>query len=431
MKNLLVAQSGGPSAAINATITGVIDAGIESGRVGHVYGALNGIKGVLNENFVNLDEVCDTKEKRDLLAITPAAALGSCRWKLGNPKENAEEFEEIIRILRKNDIGYFIYTGGNDSMDTVYKLSVYCEEHNIDDIKVMGAPKTIDNDLGETDHCPGFGSAAKFIATAFTEIACDCFVYDVPSVTIVEVMGRNAGWLTAASALARIEQGDLLAREHYIKGNLRLVLSIIQRFSGSSENADDLFQVGCIGLMKAIDNFDRNLNVKFSTYAVPMIIGEVKRYLRDNHSMRVSRSLRDTAYKAINAREVLTKKLNHEPTIDVIAKEIDMKKEDVLFALDAIATPLSLYEPVYQDGGDTLYLMDQVKDKKNKEDSWVESIALKEAMEHLPDREYDIIKMRFFEGKTQTEVADEIAISQAQVSRLEKNALKHMKNHLV
>ena len=205
MKNLLVAQSGGPSAAINATITGVIDAGIESGRVGHVYGALNGIKGVLNENFVNLDEVCDTKEKRDLLAITPAAAIGSCRWKLGNPKENAEEFEEIIRILRKNDIGYFIYTGGNDSMDTVYKLSVYCEEHNIDDIKVMGAPKTIDNDLGETDHCPGFGSAAKFIATAFTEIACDCFVYDVPSVTIVEVMGRNAGWLTAASALARIE----------------------------------------------------------------------------------------------------------------------------------------------------------------------------------------------------------------------------------
>ena len=208
MKNLLVAQSGGPSAAINATITGVIDAGIESGSVGHVYGALNGIKGVLNENFVNLDEVCDTKEKRDLLAITPAAALGSCRWKLGDPKENAEEFEEIIHILRKNDIGYFIYTGGNDSMDTVYKLSVYCEEHNIDDIKVMGAPKTIDNDLGETDHCPGFGSAAKFIATAFTEIACDCFVYDVPSVTIVEVMGRNAGWLTAASVLARKSVGD-------------------------------------------------------------------------------------------------------------------------------------------------------------------------------------------------------------------------------
>ena len=206
MKNMLVAQSGGPSAAINATITGVIDAGIASDQVGHVYGARNGIKGVLNENFVNLDEVCDTKEKRDLLSVTPAAALGSCRWKLKDPKENAEEFEEIIRILRKNNIGYFVYTGGNDSKDTVYKLSIYCKENNIDDIKVMGAPKTIDNDLGETDHCPGFGSAAKFIATAFTEIACDCFVYDVPSVTIVEVMGRNAGWLTASSALARTEE---------------------------------------------------------------------------------------------------------------------------------------------------------------------------------------------------------------------------------
>lgn len=206
MKNMLVAQSGGPSAAINATITGVIDAGIASDQVGHVYGARNGIKGVLNENFVNLDEVCDTKEKRDLLSVTPAAALGSCRCKLKDPKENAEEFEEIIRILRKNNIGYFVYTGGNDSMDTVYKLSIYCKENNIDDIKVMGAPKTIDNDLGETDHCPGFGSAAKFIATAFTEIACDCFVYDVPSVTIVEVMGRNAGWLTASSALARTEE---------------------------------------------------------------------------------------------------------------------------------------------------------------------------------------------------------------------------------
>ena len=206
MKNMLVAQSGGPSAAINATITGVIDAGIASDQVGHVYGARNGIKGVLNENFVNLDEVCDTKEKRDLLSVTPAAALGSCRWKLKDPTENAEEFEEIIRILRKNNIGYFVYTGGNDSMDTVYKLSIYCKENNIDDIKVMGAPKTIDNDLGETDHCPGFGSAAKFIATAFTEIACDCFVYDVPSVTIVEVMGRNAGWLTASSALARTEE---------------------------------------------------------------------------------------------------------------------------------------------------------------------------------------------------------------------------------
>lgn len=206
MKNLLVAQSGGPSAAINATISGVIDAGIASNQVGHVYGARNGIKGVLNENFINLDKACDTKEKRDLLAVTPAAALGSCRLKLKDPKENPEEFEEIIQVLRKNNIGYFVYTGGNDSMDTVYKLASYCKEHHIDDIKIMGAPKTIDNDLGETDHCPGFGSAAKFIATSFTEIACDCFVYDVPSVTIVEVMGRNAGWLTASAALARTEE---------------------------------------------------------------------------------------------------------------------------------------------------------------------------------------------------------------------------------
>lgn len=205
MKNMLVAQSGGPSAAINATITGVIDAGLASSRVEHVYGALNGIKGVLNENFVMLDDICRSPETRDLLAVTPAAALGSCRWKLKNPEEDQREFEEIIRILRKNNIGYFIYTGGNDSMDTVYKLSVYCREHGVDDIKIMGAPKTIDNDLGETDHCPGFGSAAKFIATAFTEIACDCYVYDIPSVTVVEVMGRNAGWLTASAALARNE----------------------------------------------------------------------------------------------------------------------------------------------------------------------------------------------------------------------------------
>ena len=205
MKNMLVAQSGGPSAAINATITGVIDAGLASSRVEHVYGALNGIKGVLNENFVMLDDICRSTETRDLLAVTPAAALGSCRWKLKNPEEDQREFEEIIRILWKNNIGYFIYTGGNDSMDTVYKLSVYCREHGVDDIKIMGAPKTIDNDLGETDHCPGFGSAAKFIATAFTEIACDCYVYDIPSVTVVEVMGRNAGWLTASAALARNE----------------------------------------------------------------------------------------------------------------------------------------------------------------------------------------------------------------------------------
>lgn len=228
----------------------------------------------------------------------------------------------------------------------------------------------------------------------------------------------------------RIEQGDKNAREQFIKGNLRLVLSVIQRFSNASENADDLFQVGCIGLMKAIDNFDRSLDVKFSTYAVPMIIGECRRYLRDNNTIHVSRSLRDIAYKAIYTRDILTKKNDREPTIDEIAKEIDLPKEDIVNALDAIATPMSLYEPVYQEGQDILYLMDQVSDKKNKEEHWVENIALREAMKKLGSRESNIIKLRFFEGKTQTEVADEISISQAQVSRLEKNALKTMRNYL-
>jgi len=228
----------------------------------------------------------------------------------------------------------------------------------------------------------------------------------------------------------QVEQGDKQARERLVEGNLRLVLSVIQRFSASSENADDLFQVGCIGLMKAIDNFDRSLNVKFSTYAVPMIIGECRRYLRDNNAIRVSRSLRDIAYKAIYAKERILREEDREPTIDEVAKEIDMDKELVVMALDAIATPVSLYDPVYQEGGDTLYIMDQVSDKKNKEENWVEDISLKEAMKHLSDREYNIIKLRFFEGKTQTEVASEIAISQAQVSRLEKSALKSMKGYL-
>lgn len=228
----------------------------------------------------------------------------------------------------------------------------------------------------------------------------------------------------------RIEQGDQGAREQLIKGNLRLVLSVIQRFAASTENADDLFQVGCIGLMKAIDNFDRSLNVKFSTYAVPMIIGECRRYLRDNNSIRVSRSLRDIAYKAIYAKERIIREEDREPTIEEVAREIQMEKEMVVMALDAIATPVSLYDPVYQEGGDTLYIMDQVSDKKNKEDNWIENISLKEAMKRLSDREYNIIRLRFFEGKTQTEVADEIAISQAQVSRLEKSALKSMKNYL-
>ena len=228
----------------------------------------------------------------------------------------------------------------------------------------------------------------------------------------------------------RIEQGDMIAREQLIKGNLRLVLSVIQRFSASSENADDLFQVGCIGLMKAIDNFDRSLNVRFSTYAVPMIIGECRRYLRDNNSIRVSRSLRDIAYKAIYTKERIMREEDREPTVDEIARELEMEKEMVVMALDAIATPMSLYDPVYQEGGDTLYIMDQVSDKKNKEENWIESISLKEAMKRLSEREYNIIRLRFFEGKTQTEVASEITISQAQVSRLEKSALKSMKNYL-
>lgn len=252
----------------------------------------------------------------------------------------------------------------------------------------------------------------------------------------VEICGVNTSKLPLLTQkekdqlFERIEKGDKEARELYIKGNLRLVLSVIQRFTGNGENADDLFQVGCIGLMKAIDNFDRSLDVKFSTYAVPMIIGEVRRYLRDNNSIRVSRSLRDTAYKAIYARENFVKKYDREPTMEEIAKDLDMKKEDIVYALDAIASPLSLYEPVYQEGGDTLYIMDQVSDKKNREENWIEHISLREAMNRLSDREYNIIKLRFFEGKTQTEVADEISISQAQVSRLEKAALKSMKNYL-
>lgn len=193
---------------------------------------------------------------------------------------------------------------------------------------------------------------------------------------------------------------------------------------------DDLFQIGCIGLMKAIDNFDDTLQVKFSTYAVPMIIGEIRRYLRDNNSIRVSRSLRDTAYKAIYAKEGYMKKHLKEPTINEIAEEIGISKEDIVFALDAIQSPVSLYEPVYTEGGDTLYVMDQISDKKNKEENWVEELSINEAMKKLGDRENYIIKLRFFEGKTQMEVADEIGISQAQVSRLEKNALKTMKNYL-
>ena len=228
----------------------------------------------------------------------------------------------------------------------------------------------------------------------------------------------------------RIEQGDMAARETFIKGNLRLVLSVIQRFSNSNENPDDLFQVGCIGLIKAIDNFDTTLNVKFSTYAVPMIIGEIRRYLRDNNSIRVSRSLRDIAYRAIYAKETYMKTNLREPTIAEIASEIGINKEMIVYAMDAIQNPVSLFEPVYTEGGDTLYVMDQISDKKNKEETWVENLSLREAINRLNKRERHIIDLRFYEGKTQMEVAQEIGISQAQVSRLEKNALKTMRNYL-
>jgi RNA polymerase sporulation-specific sigma factor len=252
----------------------------------------------------------------------------------------------------------------------------------------------------------------------------------------VEICGVNTAKLPTLTneekeaLFERIKAGDTEARELYIKGNLRLVLSVIKRFSGSNENVDDLFQIGCIGLIKAIDNFDTTLNVKFSTYAVPMIIGEIRRYLRDNNSIRVSRSLRDIAYKAIYARENYVKKNLKEPTINEIASEIGIEKEDIVYALDAIQSPVSLYEPVYTEGGDTLYVMDQISDKKNKEENWIEDLSLREAMKRLGERERYIVQLRFYEGKTQMEVAEEIGISQAQVSRLEKNALKNMKNYL-
>ena len=257
------------------------------------------------------------------------------------------------------------------------------------------------------------------------------------SVNKVELCGVNTSKLPLLKEeekeqlLERIQAGDEEAREAYIKGNLRLVLSVIRRFESSSENADDLFQIGCVGLMKAVDHFDPSRMVKFSTYAVPMIIGEIRRYLRDNSPIRVSRSLRDTAYKAIYAREGYIRQHMKEPTVQEIADEIGIAKEDVVFAMDAIQSPMSLQEPVYSDGGDTLYVMDQVSDKKNKEDNWVEELSLEAAMERLNERERRIIRLRFFEGRTQMEVADQIRISQAQVSRLEKNALRTMRKYLL
>ena len=252
----------------------------------------------------------------------------------------------------------------------------------------------------------------------------------------VEICGVNTAELPLLKAkekeelLKKIKQGDANAREQFIKGNLRLVLSIVQRFNQSNENIDDLFQIGCIGMIKAIDNFDLSQNVQFSTYAVPMILGEIKRYLRDNNSIRVSRSMRDIAYKAIYTKEKLTKLRQKEPTINEIASEIGVPKEDIVLALEAVQTPVSLYEPVYNDGGDTLYVLDQVSDKKDCEENCVSRISLKEAVEKLSPREKRIITMRFFEGKTQMETAAEIGISQAQVSRLEKMALKSMRNFL-
>ena len=252
----------------------------------------------------------------------------------------------------------------------------------------------------------------------------------------VEICGVNTARLPLLkneekeALFERIKEGDLEARELYIKGNLRLVLSVIRRFGNSSENADDLFQIGCIGLMKAIDHFDPTLNVKFSTYAVPMIIGEIRRYLRDNNSIRVSRSLRDTAYKAIYARDGYVKKNLKEPTIMEIAEEIGIPKEEIVYAMDAIQTPMSLYDPVYTEGGDTLYVMDQISDKKNREENWIEVLALNEAVKKLTERERQIIRLRFYEGKTQMEVAGFIRISQAQVSRLEKNALRTLRHYL-
>ncbi len=251
----------------------------------------------------------------------------------------------------------------------------------------------------------------------------------------VEICGVNTAKLPVLSAkekealFARIEAGDMKAREEFINGNLRLVLSIISRFANRGENADDLFQVGCIGLIKALDNFDKNQGVQFSTYAVPMIIGEVRRYLRDYNAVRVSRSLRDTAYRALKAKEEITAKQGREATIEQIAKELDKPKEEIVFALDAISEPVSLYEPVYHDGGDAVYIMDQISDDKNSDESWIEHITLKEAMNHLTDKEKQILDLRFFRGKTQTEVATEVGISQAQVSRLEKSAINRMKKY--
>ena len=252
-------------------------------------------------------------------------------------------------------------------------------------------------------------------------------------VSKVEICGVNTSKLPLLSKeekeelFVKIKEGDENARTKFINGNLRLVLSVIQRFNSRGENPDDLFQVGCVGLIKAIDNFDLSQNVQFSTYAVPMIIGEVKRYLRDNNSIRVSRSVRDLAYKVIQCKEKYIKENGKEPQVEEIAKELDVSKEEVAFSLDAIQDPISLQEPVFNDGSDSIYVMDQVKDSKNTDEMWAEKMTIESALERLNPKEKMIVTKRFFDGRTQMEVADEIGISQAQVSRLEKNAIQHIK----
>ena len=252
----------------------------------------------------------------------------------------------------------------------------------------------------------------------------------------VEIAGVNTAKLRVLKndetmeLLRRTKAGDQEARRELIEGNLRLVLSVIQRFSGRGENADDLFQVGCVGLIKAIDNFDITQPVRFSTYGVPMIIGEIRRYLRDNSAIRVSRSMRDTAYKVLQVRDKYVAESQREPTVEQIARELNLPREEVVFAMDAIVDPVSLYEPVYADGGDPICVMDQVRDTRNTDEAWTDRIALKDAMKRLDERERRILSLRFYEGKTQMEVSAEVGISQAQVSRLEKGAINTIKKNI-
>ncbi|MBS3947232.1 MAG: RNA polymerase sporulation sigma factor SigG [Dethiobacter sp.] len=252
----------------------------------------------------------------------------------------------------------------------------------------------------------------------------------------VEICGVNTSKLPVLKnkemrqLFEAMQSGDAKVREKLINGNLRLVLSVIQRFNNRGEYVDDLFQVGCIGLIKAIDNFDLKQNVKFSTYAVPMIIGEIRRHLRDNNPVRVSRSLRDIAYKVLQVRDLLANKFSREPSVGEIAQELNLKREDIIFAMDAIQEPVSLFEPIFHDGGDPIFVMDQIRDEKNIDERWLEILSIKDALTRLSEREKMILTMRFYRGKTQMEVADEIGISQAQVSRLEKAALGHMKKYV-